>query len=346
MWLNICFSIVGFGVLAVLFLWWRIAKRSPKLNIVPEHHAPGYRAWEHDSVIPHPNYHAIMRLLAFLAIVLIIAGGYLGFRLAVATKPFASVVEVVEDVILEPVEDWDEIETELIDNLTPTPETTLTATATETVVITTIDSSSVFMFTTATPYPTYTPFPTYTPYPSLTPHLLIVTPVDQRPTSAPYVPQAQESSYGRLVPDQRGQQQQQVYQQPQQYYQQPQYIYPTAQFVIPRWEDYITSTPRPSATYAPTQTPYIVVVTNTPNPTATEITTYVPTLLPPTETLTPTATETPMPTFTPTPTATATFEPSPTPILPTATDEPTLTPIPTETPETEEIIPDEPADDH
>jgi hypothetical protein len=341
MWINICFSVVGFGALAALWFWWRISRRGPAFNIEPEHHAPGYRAWEQESHIPHPNYIAIMRLLLTVAIILMVIAGVLGYQIAKTQEQSMN-----NDIVLLPVDDLeidtfkDEVILEDVMTITTTDEQTM-------VVVSTVDSVDLLSLGTATHYPTYTPFPTYTPYPTLTPYLLIVTPVDgdNRPTQTlEYIPQAQQSSYGRVVPDQRGQQQ--VYQQPPaQYYQQPQYVYPTAQYIIPRWEDYITPTLILTNTPAPTQTPYMVVVTsppivitNTPMPTATETPTDVPSQTPyiivVTNTPMPTATD--IPTETPTPTATATFEPSPTPIPPTATPEPTAT----------EGMTDEPTDDH
>jgi hypothetical protein len=341
------FGALIIALLGLIWVWWGITHRGPSIQLEIEHRRAGYRGWEDDNSVPSPRYDIILRWtvigIGLISAVSCGLGAHLMSKMnqspdvatvSIPTTLFESMPTITPTIFAISTADRE------IAIITHTPIPTETPTATNTPRAT----RTPRMTEQATLDGTATPYPTYTPYPTLTPHLLIVTPVDQRPTSAPYVPQAQQSSYGRVVPDQRGQQQQQVYQQPpQQYYQQPQYqyVYPTAQYIIPSWESYITFTPVPSATMrpttAPTQTPYFIVVTNTPMPTITETPTDVPTQTPYIIVVTNTPTETP------TPTPTATFEPSPTPIPPT--DAPTSEPTATETPIDEEIIPDEPTDD-
>lgn len=357
--LNVLWLVLGLMILVLfglIFVWWRVTHRAPALRLKIEHRRAGYRGWEDDIYIPSPRYDLILRWVSIGIGVLSLCscgtGAYLMAQVNQPNQPSDNQLSrprrANETQI--PTQTLFAISTadgDLLDLVTETLPATFTPTATNTPRATRTPRVTV----SATLDGAGTMYPTYTPYPTLTPHLMIVTPVDQqRPTSAPYVPQAQQSSYARLVPDQRGQT---TYQQPQTVYQQPyqpQYMIPTAQFIIPSWEDYITSTPRPTDTPAPTQTPYMVVVTsmpestftatmtpaptqtphiiiitNTPEPTATETMTSVPTATPTQTPITPT--DTPMPTATATatdtPAPTATPEPSPTPVLPTTTPEPT-----------------------
>jgi hypothetical protein len=344
-WIQICFcsviSVAGF----IAYTIHRIKNRHPAHNVRVEYRNPGERAWEDpDQKIPAPQYKVIIKLLTFILGFVGIVGFGLGFYISAQSN---------NQAILIP-----ELTEELLETETPTPDETVTATITPTLFVE-IEPTMTATPTptddlTITPYPTYTPPPTYTPYPTLESvvieRIIIVTPIDQQPTAHIYQPQAQSSSYGRVVPDQRGQSPQ-VYQPPPQ---QPIYIYPTAQFIIPSWESYITPTPRPSNTPRPTLSAcpeYIETMFMTPTPSAAWCLTATPTIRP-TETVqiiveTPTSVPTQTPyiivvTAVPTETLIPTFTPTLTPLpTETAMPEPTATDIPTQTPLPPDPTPDE-----
>lgn len=372
-WIQICFC--SLLIMAALVAWTihRIKNRRPIHRQRVEHRNPGERAWDDpDQKIAAPQYAVVIKLLTFILAIVGIIGFGIGFYISAQSNKQAT----TEEVVIEVTEEF--LETE-----TPTPEQTATITPTlfveiePTVTLTPTPTDDL----TVTPYPTYTALPTYTPYPTLESaviereRIIIVTPVDQQPTAQVYYPQVQSSTYGRVVPDQRGQAQQQVYQPASQ---QPIYVYPTPQFIIPSWDSYITSTPvptstqrptlgacpvyvenmfmtpTPSATWCYTATPTPterviiitsepIIITNTPLPSATLTLTPAPTQTPYVIIVTVIPTETPMPTFTPEPPATQTQIPTTTDV-PTETPMPIFTPEPTATPDEESTH--EPTDDN
>jgi hypothetical protein len=372
-WIQICFC--SLLIMAALVAWTihRIKNRRPIHRARVEHRNPGERAWDDpDQKIAAPQYAVVIKLLTFVLAIVGIIGFGLGFYISAQSNKQAT----TEEVAIEVTE-------EFLETQTPTPEQTFTATITPTLFVE-IEPTVTLTPTptddlTVTPYPTYTALPTYTPYPTLesvVERIIIVTPINQQPTVQPTIIRSTTGSGSWVVPDQRGQ----VQQQPQTYYQQPQYIYPTPQFIIPSWDSYITSTPVPTSTQRPTlgacpvyvesmfmtPTPSAawcytatptptdrviiitsepIIITNTPLPSATLTLTPAPTQTPYVIVVTaiPTITPEPIATDIPTETPMPTFTPEPPATqtsIPTATDVPTETPMPTFTPEPT-VTPDE-----